>query len=196
MCLFVETLRVEEGEIVRLGYHNERMNRTRRALFGVVDPLDLSDYVQCPAGPGRFKGRVVYGEAICEVSCSPYQLRPVKRLKLVRSDEVDYRYKSIDRAFLNALFARRGEADDVLVVRHGLLTDTSICNIALWDGRRWLTPDHPLLEGTHRAALLDTGLIFAAPLFVEELGRYSRIRLFNALIGFGEIELDLSAILV
>lgn len=195
MCLFLETLRLEGGEIVRLDYHNERMNRTRRALFGAVAPLDLSDYIRCPAEPGRFKGRVVYGEAVCEATCSPYRLRPVGSLKLVRADEADYRHKSLDRTRLNDLFACRGGADDILVVRRGLLTDTSICNIALWDGRRWVTPDKPLLEGTHRAALLDAGVLTAAPVPVEELPLYSRIRLFNALIGFGEVEITADAVI-
>lgn len=192
MYPFIETLRVEEGKIFRLEYHNERMNRTRREQLGATLPLDLSDVLRLPDEPGRMKCRVVYDEEIREVTFSPYHLRPVSRLKLVYADEADYRYKSSDRSLLNRLFVLRGEADDVLIIRRGLLTDTSICNIALWDGSRWVTPETPLLAGTHRAALLDAGEIVPAPIPVDALGRYSRIRLFNALIGFGEIDFSTS----
>ena len=55
-------------------------------------------------------------------------------------DDIDYRYKQADRRVLDEAFALRDTADDVLIVRHGLLTDTSIANIALWDGCEWHTP--------------------------------------------------------
>ena len=49
---------------------------------------------------------------------------------MVDCDEADYRYKSADRSLLDRLFALRGAADDVLIVRRGLITDTSIANVA------------------------------------------------------------------
>ena len=39
-----------------------------------------------------------------------------------------------------------------------------------------------------RAYLLDKGLVQAEDIPVEDLPKYTRIRLFNALIGFGEID--------
>ena len=44
-------------------------------------------------------------------------------------------------------------------MKQGLLTDTSIANIALSDGTHWYTPAHPLLKGTKRAALLEEGIL-------------------------------------
>lgn len=194
MCPFIETICIEQGRVERLAYHNERMNRTRRFCLGATDPLDLADFIVPEGYQERTKCRVVYDASIREVSYAPYQLRPVTSLKLIVADEADYRYKSTDRTCLNELFACRGEADDVLLVRQGGLTDTSICNIALWNGHQWLTPAEPLLAGTHRAALLDEGVIEEAPLSVADLSEFSRIRLFNALIGFGEIDLPIAAI--
>ena len=46
-----------------------------------------------------------------------------------------------------------------LIVKDGYLTDTSIANIALYDGYTWFTPAHPLLRGTKRAELLNKQLI-------------------------------------
>ena len=77
-------------------------------------------------------------------------------------------------------------------MRHGLLTDTSIANIALWNGCEWHTPAQPLLAGTQRRYLLDTGQIKETDIPVASLGNYRHIRLFNALIPFGEVELPVA----
>ena len=57
------------------------------------------------------------------------------------------------------MFLIRQDKDDILIVKNGLLTDTSIANIALYDGNDWYTPLHPLLKGTKRAELLDKGVL-------------------------------------
>ena len=41
---FVETIRIEKGRIHNLPYHNARMNRTRRELFGAREEIDLAGY--------------------------------------------------------------------------------------------------------------------------------------------------------
>lgn len=188
MSPFIETVRIENGRIENLSYHNQRMNETRREVLQAVAALDLSAYIHPENYPGRTKCRVVYAADVQEVTYTPYQIRPVSSLRLVVADTVCYPYKSTDRKMLDDLFALRGDADDILMVRAGLLTDTSICNIALWDGLRWQTPAVPLLSGTKRASLLDTGHLRTAEIGVTDLPRYSRIRLFNAMIEFGEIE--------
>ena len=113
---------------------------------------------------------------------------------MVTSDGLDYTYKSSNRQKLDELFKQKGEADDILIIRDGFLTDTSIANIALWNGEQWETPEKPLLEGTMRASLLGKGLIVPAEIRPQDLSRYSLIRLFNAMIGFGEIEFSVEDI--
>lgn len=172
-----------------LPYHTLRMNATRKAAYGATTPIDLSDFIAPSAYSERTKCRVEYGREVMKVEYAPYLIRPVATLRLATCDGIDYRYKSTDRSALNALFDGRGEADDVLIVRNGLLTDSSICNIALWNGRQWLTPAHPLLCGTMRAYLLDSRIIFPADIRVEHLPAFSRLRLFNAMIDFGQVEI-------
>ena len=36
MCLFIETLRIEDGKVWHASLHDRRMNDTRRAFFGPV----------------------------------------------------------------------------------------------------------------------------------------------------------------
>lgn len=96
---------------------------------------------------------------------------------------------------LNRLFSERGTCDDILIVKHGLLTDTSIANIALFDGTHWYTPRQPLLKGTKRAFLLDEGILMEKELRCEDLPAFSTIRLFNAMIEWGEMELPVQNII-
>ena len=137
----------------------------------------------------RTRLRIEYDTEIRKVEYIPYHLRPVSSLRLVEMpDDADYHLKYADRSVLNALFERRDGADDVLAVRGGFITDMSIANVALWDGEQWHTPSRPLLKGTHRQFLIDNGMIAEREIKTDELSRYTKIRLFNAMIHFGEIE--------
>ena len=156
--------------------------------------MNLADFIQPGEYTERTRCRVEYQEEVEKVEYLPYTLRPVNSLKLVTSDGLDYTYKSTDRQKLDELFGQRGEADDILIVRDGFLTDTSIANIALWNGSQWETPEIPLLEGTMRASLLGKEMIVPAAIRPQDLSRYSLIRLFNAMIGFGEIEFPVANI--
>ena len=196
MSLFIETIRIENGRIHNLAYHNRRMNETRRNVLRQTDVLDLNDYIRPVNYRERTKCRVEYDVDIRNVEYAAYHFRPVSSLRLVVDDEADYRYKSRDRSVLNRLFACRETEDDVLVVRKGLLTDTSICNVAFWNRKQWITPSAPLLAGTKRASLLDQGELVAGDIRPEDLPGYSRIRLFNAMIEFGEIDLPVDKIVL
>lgn len=233
MCLFIETIRVEDGTVYNIDYHTERLNRTRAAFWKDCAPLDLREFVsldslqssqqslQSPQSSqslqfsqssqfsralsplhslqstqslaGIHKCRVLYGREIEEITCTPYQMREVSSLRLIAADTVDYTYKSANRDELNALYARRGVADDVLIVKDGFLTDTSIANVALYDEKMemWCTPSRPLLRGTKRAELIDKKIIVEREIPQSHLGEYSKIMLFNAMIDWGRIILPI-----
>lgn len=195
MCRFIETLCIEQGEIKNAECHNRRMNETRHRFWGEVPLLRVEEFVSPQGCMPRTRCRLTYGREVESVEYFPYRLRRVESLRLVDGGEVDYRFKWADRSALDRLFARRGEADEVLIVRHGLLTDTSIANIALWNGREWHTPSAPLLRGTHRRRLLEEGVIHEHPIEPACLSDYSCIRLFNAMIHFGEVELPVANII-
>lgn len=195
MCLFIETMRIEDGQLCHAAYHNARLNRTRREVLGQVDRWDVRDLVVPPGIPGRVRCRLVYGEKVEKVEYFPYQVRPVHTLMAVECDTADYAWKRADRSVLNALFERRGMCDDILIVRHGLLTDTSIANIALQaDDGTWLTPARPLLAGTMRASLLDRGILQAGDLRLADLPAFRQVCLFNAMIPFGELLLPIRSV--
>ena len=139
-----------------------------------------------------YKARVVYGEQGIEtVEYTPYSMREIHSLQVVEDDTIEYGYKSTDRSCLNALVAQKGSCDEIIIVKNGLLTDTSFTNLAVYDGKHWLTPKHPLLPGTKRAALLDKGVIQEADITLEDLRNATKVRLFNAMIEFGEMEIPI-----
>ncbi len=77
-------------------------------------------------------------------------------------------------------------ADDVLIVKNGLLTDTSYANIAFFDGVQWLTPATPLLAGTRRQQLLEQGVITEATLHPSDLKQFKFAKLMNAMLTWAE----------
>ena len=122
-------------------------------------PVSLKDFITAEGCKGRTRCRVEYTSAVEKVEYFPYSIREVKSLQLVNDDTAEYSFKYADRSVLDRNFALRGNADDVVIVRSGMLTDTSIANIALYKEGKWFTPKYPLLKGTRRARLLTEGII-------------------------------------
>ena len=189
--------------IENLSAHNERMNNTIRVHYGSsVIPVSLEDFITAEGCKGRTRCRVEYTSAVEKVEVEytsavekveyfPYSIREVKSLQLVNDDTAEYSFKYADRSVLDRNFALRGNADDVVIVRSGMLTDTSIANIALYKEGKWFTPKYPLLKGTRRARLLTEGIIEEDIIMADSLHKYEKIRLFNAMISFGEVEMDM-----
>lgn len=192
MCRFIETICINDGVIENLSAHNGRMNNTIRVHYGSsVMPVFLGDFITAEGCKGRTRCRVEYTSAVEKVEYFPYSIREVKSLQLVNDDTAEYSFKYADRSVLDRNFALRGNADDVVIVRSGMLTDTSIANIALYKEGKWFTPKYPLLKGTRRAGLLAEGIIEEDIIMADSLHKYEKIRLFNAMISFGEVEMDI-----
>jgi len=182
---FLETILAEEGAFPFLKWHQQRLERTlERHRIGVSYDLRL---LLAPPQSGRWRCRVVYDAQRFDVEYLPYAPRTIATLRAVADEGVRYRDKTTGRGELDALFARRDGADDVLIVQHGLITDTTIANVACYIGGRWLTPKTPLLEGTARARLLEAGKLVAADIPIEAARTAERIAVMNALSGFVEV---------
>jgi 4-amino-4-deoxychorismate lyase len=104
------------------------------------------------------------------------------------ADYFNYAYKFAKRDGINQLFNLRKQADDILIIKNQLLTDTSYCNIALWNGQNWITPLHPLLKGVRRESLIRIDRIQTGDILINDLRNFYFIKLFNALISFEEAE--------
>lgn len=189
MCRFIESIRIENGIARALSLHTERMNRTRAFFWPSCKQEDIRDYLTDLPEKGLYKCRIVYDSEIRTVEYIPYSIRPVSTLRLVCSDTIDYRFKSTDRSAFQLLGEQKNGADDILIVKNGRLTDTSIGNIALFDGKEWVTPDTPLLKGICRQGLLHNDIIRTANLQAKDIWNFTVLRIFNAMIDFGALEI-------
>jgi 4-amino-4-deoxychorismate lyase len=88
-----------------------------------------------------------------------------------------------DRKKLQELFGMRGECDGILIIKEGLVTDTSFSNIALLAGDgQWVTPAPPLLPGTMRQSLLDRGRLKEKKVRLEDASLYREARMINCMM--------------
>lgn len=180
---FLETIKALNGDVFHISYHQARYESVLNH-FGVDVVQDLSSLVAPPKN-GLYRCRLVYDtNGFVETSYHHYKKREINSLKIVHDDTIEYSMKYANRERLDALFTQRGEGDDVLIIKNSLATDTSIANIAFFDGKRWLTPVLPLLHGTTRKRLLDEGKIFEEEIRIEDLKRFSQVALMNAMIDF------------
>lgn len=182
---FLETLLAEAGLFPYLPWHQRRLERTLRR-HEINRSYDLAASLRAPTS-GRWRCRVVYDADKMQAECLPYIPRRIRTLTAVEDESIRYGDKTTDRAAIDALFALRGGADDVLIVQQGLITDTSIANVACLIDGRWLTPRVPLLQGTARARLLSEGKLAEADITLEAARLAERIAVMNALSGFVEV---------
>jgi len=187
--LLLETIRIEEGKVFNLDYHQKRCDFSRSALFHTKDTLKLSSCIHAPS-KGIYRCRILYDTKIRSIEYLPYFPKKISTLKIV-SSMIDYAFKYANRDALNTLLSEHQDVDEIIIEKNGYITDTSIANIAFYDGEKWLTPSHPLLKGTMRAKLVDDGFLHLHDIKKENLSMYTQVALMNAMLGF-EILTDIS----
>lgn len=190
VCFSPKTfVKIKNGNAMALPYHQERMKRTMQHFFPGKNIPCLEEVIASTHDMDFYKARVVYGEkGIEDIQYALYSMKEIHTLKIVRDDDIDYSFKSTDRTDLNWLAATKGNCDEIIIIKNGLVTDTSFTNIAIYKDGKWLTPKHPLLLGTKRAALLENGIIQETDITVDDLMKAEKVSLFNAMIDFGERE--------
>ncbi|MBE7437482.1 MAG: aminotransferase class IV [Spirochaetales bacterium] len=196
MSLLLETICIQDQKICHWPSHAKRMERSLAAL-GLPLHFDLTElehtveqkFQVWPGGEGkrRIKCRLLYSSQLESITFIPYDLPQIRTLEIVES-ALDYSCKFADRRALEVLRSH-SQADDVLIVKSGFVTDSTFCNVAFRSGGDWLTPRNPLLYGTRRETLLQESLIKEADLPCDSLARFTEVMLFNAMIGPFEIVL-------
>jgi 4-amino-4-deoxychorismate lyase len=179
---YLETIKAKDGEIFHLSYHQKRLKNTLEN-----SEIVLEDIIKPPKF-GLYRCRVVYNAQSYKVSYHPYTKRSIQKLKLVYDDSIEYNKKYFNREQIDKLFIKKEYCDDILIVKNGYVTDTSIANIAFRFEDKWFTPKQVLLAGTTRARLLKEKKIFEKDIRVDDLGNFSQIALMNAMIDFDIIQ--------
>lgn len=185
--ILLESIRIHNGTASLLPFHQQRVNLARKLLYPRQSSLSLARIIEGISLPaqGTHKLRIEYGSKLIKYDIIPYEIRPVNSLKIVTADKLVYRHKLADRTAIQQLFLQKGKYDDILMVQHGYLTDTSYANVALFDGSRWHTPSWPLLRGTRRQALIENGTLRPSLIRERDLPNFEKVRLINAMLPWG-----------
>jgi 4-amino-4-deoxychorismate lyase len=191
MSRLVETIRAEEGKLLNISFHNERMIRSLYEVFGLKTNICLEKLITVPETVKNeiFKCRVEYDREIRKVEFLPYRIKVIRSLKLVEDNTIEYAYKFTDRRRIEKLNAMRSESDDILIIKNGMVTDSSYANVVFRDfNGNWVTPSTYLLPGTRRANLLKQGMIKEKSISYKDFLMYSEVKLINAMIGLDDTE--------
>lgn len=189
MSQLIETIKCKDGELFNLPWHTTRFNFARKEYIGLNTRMNLVNFIKVPtqARKGLFRCRIIYEKTIESVEFLPHQYREIKSLKLIENNKIDYRFKYSDRNKLKELFEKRGECDDILIVKNGCITDSFTANPIFFDGEKWWTPDTPLLQGTQRARLISEDKVSVCRITPEDLKKYESVGLINALWDWEEM---------
>src|SRR5690554_2548419 len=193
--MFLETICIVNGKVQNVKAHIARMEQTA-ATHGFIAPTlpDLEKMLSPALTEGRVKCRIIYHHTLEEVSFVPYQPKMITSLRLVEASP-DYAFKYADRTALMNLLRDKGDCDEILITRNGLITDTSYSNVVLRKGDRFYTPRTFILNGTKRQQLLLSGSISERDIMIDALGDYDCIYLINAMLDIADgVSLPLSSI--
>lgn len=183
MYPLIETIKCDNGILFNKEFHHARFENAQKEYFKIHSGVNLFECIEIPefAKTGLYRCRVTYTAKIENIEFFQHQYREIKSLKLVEDNFVDYGYKYANRENLLVLFEKKGICDDILIVKNGFITDSFTANTVFFDGEKWWTPNTPLLPGTMRARLLDEKRIFECRITPENLGKYQKTGLINAM---------------
>jgi len=180
--LYFETIKCDDMEVFNLEYHKKRISNTIGMNF------NLEEYIYPPTSE-LLKCKLIYSsDEIIDIQYTPYTPKEQKAFKLIEDNTIEYKYKYLDRTCLDELLKEKNEADDIILIQKGLVTDTTIANIAIKKNNQWFTPNNALLKGTTRNRLLEEGFLKEHPITTKDLLLAESFAIMNAMIGFQEIK--------
>ena len=119
-----------------------------------------------------------------DVQYFAYEKREINSFKLVFDDEINYSKKYLNRDTLDKLYEKKDDCDEVIIIKNGVVTDTSIANIAIYYENSWITSKNCLLRGTTRDRLINDKVLIEKDISVQMLKEATKIALMNAMIDF------------
>jgi 4-amino-4-deoxychorismate lyase len=178
--MFVETIKVFDNKILNIDSHNKRLNLTIKDNFFKNSDIDLRNFIDVSHNK---KVRVVYSNKIENIEYSNIEQREFKKFKLIHDNNINYKYKSTNRESFNK-YIDKTQFDDIIIIKDGFLTDTSIANIYFYKDDKWFTPITPLLFGTKREELINKMNIKQINIDLNFVQNSEKMAISNAIIGF------------
>jgi 4-amino-4-deoxychorismate lyase len=181
-----ESVGILNGQVQNGHYHELRFNKSYTEHYGNEPDYLLFEGIKLPKLDGslKYKLRICYNKTNTSWTISEYLNSVPNSLKVVHDDNASYPMKYADRNHLNRLYEKRGESDDVLIIKNGHITDATYSNILFTDGIQIVTPLTPLLKGTCRAKLIIENKILETPITLDSIHQFHNFQLVNALNDF------------
>lgn len=178
---FFETICVVFGEIRNVERHLERMRKTCLFHYKEFHFEKIFGHLELPVN-GIIKLNIWYNKTETEIRFAEYIPAIIKKIALVECEPVfEYSFKYTDRSYFNKLLQSTAGADEIVIVKNGMVTDTSKANIVFEKDGKYFTPDTFLLNGTMRQFLLTTGKVTEKAIKAEDISEYERIYFINAM---------------
>jgi len=176
--IFFETIKCYDYEVFNLSYHKKRIANTIGRNF------ILEEYIY-PNSSKLLKCKLLYTkDEIIDIQYEEYTPNNIFSFKLVFDNNINYQYKSSNRTDINNLLLQKDNADEIIIIKNNLLTDTSIANIAIYLDGIWITPKTPLLEGTTKNRYIDNNILIQKDISVDMLLKSNKIALLNVMVDF------------
>jgi para-aminobenzoate synthetase / 4-amino-4-deoxychorismate lyase len=198
----LESIRFEPDEgFLHLPEHLERLRSSAQYFgfrFDAESALAACKHaVEDAAEPVRIR-LTLARDGVVDVTTSAIEPNPERRVRLAIDDEpVDpddalLFHKTTLRGPYERRRAKRPDADDVLLVNtRGEITESTIANVAILFGDRWVTPplDAGLLPGAYRAVLLRDGTLTEQRVTLDELRGANDVALVSSVRGWRPAEI-------
>lgn len=179
--LYFETIKCIDGDVFHLEYHNKRIANT------IGKNINLQEYIY-PISEKLLRCKVIYSkDEIIDITYYEYEKKQLSAFQLIEDNDIEYKFKYLDRSDIDEL-SKKSCYDDIVIIKNGYVTDTSIANIAVYKNNQWFTPKIPLLFGTTRNRLIEEDFLKEYPLKVSDLKSIDRFAIMNAMVGFQEIK--------
>lgn len=196
MSRLIESIKLLDGKFCNLFHHEQRMRHSLEEVYGSDEEINLERFLGSVVFPktGLHKCRIVYDDTKRDVEFVPYAPKKITTLKIVHHNSISYDFKFENRKSIDRLFGKREECDDILIIKKGKVTDSSFSNIVFKNGKDWVTPWWPLLKGTMRQKLIETGKIQPEKILEEDIKSFQTFKLINAMLEFDGPEIEVSNI--
>lgn len=199
MCQFplFETIAIIDGKPQNLPYHQARFEQAMRAYFECEPQWQLAEVIIVPEAfqQGLVRCRIDYNAQAFQLQFFSYTPRKFQHLQCVYVENLDYRFKYVDRKRLDSL--KTLQSDEVIIINNGMVSDCTIGNLLFYKAGKWYSSCDYLLKGTQLSKLIDEGVVTLVKMPVSDLKNYEKVMIINALNLFenGQI-LSISKILL
>ncbi|MBP7901686.1 MAG: aminotransferase class IV [Spirochaetes bacterium] len=86
--------------------------------------------------------------------------------------------------------------DEIIILKNGMVTDSSFSNLAFYDSGKWFTPETFLLNGIMRQKLLADNIIHEKKIAVNDMKKYEKISFINSMLDLGECCISLEMVML